>query len=122
VVIVDTSAWIDLIRGLPTPVEELLGQNRIVLHPFVFGELMLNGLPSSGPFSAAAFAKIAPAPVASTAETTAYIGWAKLAGMGVGYVDTHLLVSAKLLSGGCILSQDRNLRLQAERLSLAYVP
>ena len=119
-VIVDTSTWIDHIRGLPTPVADLLGQGRILLHPFVFGELMLNGLPKSGPFSTVAFGKLASAPVASAAEISAFIQWGKLAGTGIGFVDTHLLLSAKLLINGCILSQDRNLRTQAERLDLAF--
>ena len=119
-IIVDTSTWIDHIRGLPTLVEELLGQSRIALHPFVFGELMLNGLPKSGPFSPTAFSKLASAPMASVAEVSAFIAWAKLAGTGVGYVDANLLATARLIPGGCIMSQDRNLRLQAERLGLAY--
>jgi predicted nucleic acid-binding protein len=121
-VIVDTSAWIDHIRGLSTPVEELLGQGCVLLHPFVFGELMLNGLPKSGPFSAKAFGKLASSPVANPAEVNAFIQWAELAGKGVGYVDTHVLLSAKLIPGGCVLSQDRNLLGQAHRLGLAYQP
>ena len=81
---------------------------------------MLNGLPKSGPFSTAAFGKLASAPVASAAEISAFIQWGKLAGTGIGFVDTHLLLSAKLLINGCILSQDRNLRTQADRLDLAF--
>lgn len=119
-VIVDTSAWVDHIRGLPTPVEELLGEGKIVLHPFVFGELLLNGLPKSGPFSAAAFAKLAVAPVASATEVAAFIQWAKLAGQGVGYVDTHLLLSAKISDNTTLLTTDGNLKEQAERFGVAY--
>jgi predicted nucleic acid-binding protein len=120
VVIVDTSAWIDHIRGLSTPVEDLLGQGKILLHPFVFGELMLNGLPKSGPFSPAAFGKLAPAGVASQAEVAAFIQWESLAGKGVGYVDTHLLLSARISADVSLLSHDKNLRTQAERLGVAY--
>lgn len=119
-IIVDTSAWVDHIRGLSTPVEDVLGQGRIALHPFVFGELLLNGLPKSGPFAASAFATYAEAPVATPAEVAAFVQWAKLAGKGIGYVDTHLLISARYLPEGSVLTTDRNLREQAERLGVAY--
>ena len=119
-VIVDTSTWINHIRGLSTPVEALLGKGRIALHPFVFGELLLNGLPKSGPFSPSAFEKLAPAPLANSAEVAAFITWAKLAGKGVGYVDAHLLVSARITEGASLLTSDNDLRAQAERFELAY--
>ncbi|MEP6784937.1 MAG: VapC toxin family PIN domain ribonuclease [Sphingomonadales bacterium] len=105
---------------MTTPVEGLLGQGRIVLHPFVFGELLLNGLPKSGPFSASAFATYAVAPLATTPEVAAFIQWAKLSGKGVGYVDTHLLISARYLPDGKLLTSDNDLRAQAERLGVAY--
>lgn len=121
-IIVDTSTWVDHMRGLSTPVEELLGQGRIALHPFVLGELLLNGLPKSGPFSASAFATFATAPVATPPEVAAFIQWAKLAGKGVGYVDTHLLISARYMPEGAVLTTDNNLLAQAERLGVAYIP
>jgi predicted nucleic acid-binding protein len=121
-IIVDTSTWIDHIRGLSTQVEDLLGQGRIMLHPFVFGELLLSGLPKSGPFSARAFSEYAVAPLATPAEVAAFIKWGELAGKGVGYVDTHLLISARYLPDGVLLTTDSNLRTQAERLGVAYAP
>jgi len=121
VIIVDTSAWVDHIRGLSTPIVDLLGQGRIALHPFVLGELLLNGLPRTGPFAASAFARYTSPPVASAPEVAAFIQWAKLAGKGVGYVDTHLLLSAHYVDDGKILTGDNDLRIQAERLGVAYV-
>lgn len=120
-IIVDTSSWIDHLRGIDSPLDEILGSGLELLHPFVHGELLLNGLPKRGAF-AERLQGLKPAPVATPADVAAFIVWAKLAGTGVGYVDTNLLVSAKLISSGCILSQDRNLRIQAERLGLAYQP
>lgn len=121
-VIVDTSIWVEHIRGISTPVEDLLGQGRIVLHPFVFGELLLNGLPKSGPFSPTAFGKLATADVATPSEVAAFILWAKLAGQGVGYVDVHLLLSARLMDDASILTQDGDLRAQASRFGLLFAP
>jgi predicted nucleic acid-binding protein len=119
VIIVDTSVWVDHIRGLPTPLEDLLGTGQIALHPFVLGELLLNGLPRRSKLTVD-LSDLPRAPVASPEEVAAFIGWAKLAGRGIGYVDTHLLVSAKLLPDGQVLSFDGNLMIQAERFDLAY--
>ena len=118
-IIPDTSIWVDLFRG---------GQNllatepdltrRRLLHPFVYGELLLGGLPKDDALRAA-LAALRSAPIADVREIGAFIQWAKLAGTGIGYVDAHLLVSAKMI-GGSILTLDKNLHAQAVRLGVAY--
>lgn len=117
-IIVDTSVWIDHLRGIDSTLDEILGSGAELLHPFVYGELLLNGLPKHGDF-AERLDRLKPAPVGTPADVAAFILWARLAGTGVGYVDTHLLVSARLC-GASILTQDRNLRKQSERLGLCY--
>jgi predicted nucleic acid-binding protein len=77
VILVDTSIWIAHIRGISTPLDDILGQAEIVMHPFVLGELLLNGLPKQGAFSVDAFGRYAAAPVASVAEVTSFIQWAR---------------------------------------------
>jgi predicted nucleic acid-binding protein len=118
VIVVDTSVWIDHIRGIPTPLANLFGQGRIGLHLFVMGELLLNGLPRNSQF-ASDLADLPEAPVASPSEVAAFIVWAKLTCTGVGYVDAHLLVSATLTTGS-VMTNDKNLVAQAERLGIAY--
>lgn len=120
-IIIDTSIWIDHLRGIDTPLDEVLGSGAELLHPFVYGELLLNGLPKRGAF-AERLLGLRPAPVATAADVAAFIVWAKLAGTGVGYVDTHLLVSAKLLPTAVIMTKDNDLGAQAQRLGVAYAP
>jgi predicted nucleic acid-binding protein len=120
VIIVDTSIWVEHIRGGKTPLRKLLDSARVLLHPFVFGELLLHGLPRRGSLSTSLSELEAP-PVATPEEAAAFIIWAKLAGTGVGYVDTHLLVSARMLPAGKLLTRDNKLRTQAQRLGVAYV-
>ena len=120
-IVVDTSIWIDHVRGKETHLSNLLGQGKITIHPFVLGELLLNGLSKFSDL-ASDIDDLPEAPVASSAEVAAFIAWAKLAGKGIGYVDTHLLLSAKLLPHGKILTQDKSLHAQAEKLGLAYIP
>ena len=92
-----------------------------MLHPYVYGELALGGLPTKGA-AAEEMLELARPPVASAAETLAFISWAELAGTGIGYVDTHLLISARLLGTGKVLTSDKRLKKQAERLGVAYTP
>lgn len=108
-------------RGIDSPLDDILGSGIEMLHPMVYGELLLNGLPKQGAF-AERLMMLKSAPVAATPDVAAFIGWAKLAGTGVGYVDTHLLVSARLISDGKVLTRDKALRDQAERFNLAYKP
>lgn len=120
-IIVDTSIWVEHIRGGKTPLGKLLDSARVLLHPFVFGELLLHGLPHKGALSAN-LSELEVPPVATAEEAAAFITWAELAGTGIGYVDTHLLVSARMLPAGKLLSLDTKLHAQAERLGVAYAP
>jgi predicted nucleic acid-binding protein len=121
-IIADTSVWVDHFRGKPTLLEaEPALLARRLLHPFVLGELLLGGLPRAGK-EWQQLNDLKPAVVADPSEVNAFIIWAGLTGTGIGYVDTHLLVSAKMISGGRILTKDQNLHTQAERLDLAYLP
>lgn len=119
-ILIDTSTWVDHFRGMDTllasqPVQSV----RRLLHPFVYGELLLGGLPKNDAVREV-LADLHPAPVADPSEVAAFIEWAGLAGTGIGYVDTHLLVSARMVENGCLLTQDRNLLEQAQRLDIAY--
>lgn len=98
---------------------ELITESNIALHPYIYGELLLGGLPSKG-IAAQQLLKLERSPVASASEAAAFIEWAELSGTGIGYVDSHLLMSAKLLANGSVLTKDKNLHAQAERLGLAY--
>lgn len=120
-IIVDTSIWVDHIRGIETPLSDLLGSGHEMLHPFVYGELLLNGLPKRGPL-AERLQGLKSAPVAAAADVAAFIEWGKLAGTGIGYVDAHLLVSAKLVPNGMLMTKDQNLATQARRFDLDYRP
>jgi len=119
VIVVDTSVWIDHF-GRPEPdLKALVASGDVCLHPYVFGELLLGGLPANG--TIAEQLQLLPAPpVAKVGEAATFIGWAGLTGTGVGYVDAHLLVSARLLGNGSVLTRDKRLRIQAKRLGLAY--
>lgn len=118
-IIVDTSVWIDHFRAPDINLANLIAEGDIGLHPFVLGELLLGGLPAAGEVSRL-LDQLAQPPMASVQETAAFIAWGRLAGTGIGYVDVSLLVSAKLLGTGTVLTKDKWLHAQANRLALAY--
>lgn len=118
-ILVDTSAWVDHFRRPEPALAALIADGDIALHPYTFGELLLGGLPA-GSEIAELLLSLAQAPVASTQETAAFIAWAKLPGTGVGYVDTHLLMSARLIPLGRLMTRDKRLQAQAERLGVAF--
>ena len=115
--IVDTSIWINHFRRPNADLEYLLDECRVVMHPFVIGELacgsmgrrhevlrLLEALPT--------------APVATSDEVLTFIERQHLHGSGLGWTDVHLLASARL-SRQSLWSADRRLREAALRLGLA---
>jgi predicted nucleic acid-binding protein len=117
VILVDTSVWVEhLRRGLPR-LATLLQEGKVLIHPWVIGELacgnlsrrhqvleLLQGLPA--------------ATVASDAEVLLLIERKRLMGRGIGYVDVHLLASARL-SHCRLWTQDRRLASVAQEQGLA---
>jgi len=117
VILVDTSVWVEHLRhGLPR-LATLLQEGEVLIHPSVIGELacgnlrnrsqmleLLQGLPA--------------ATVASDAEVLLLIERDRLLGRGIGYVDAHLLASARL-SHCRLWTQDRRLAALAQEQGLA---
>ena len=111
-ILVDTSVWVEHLRhGLPR-LAMLLQGGEVLIHPWVIGELacgnlrnrsqvleLLQGLPAAS--------------VASDAEVLLLIERDRLMGRGIGYVDAHLLASARL-SRCRLWTQDRRLAGVAE--------
>lgn len=94
-VLVDTSVWVEhLRRGLPE-LARLLGVGSVVCHPFVLGELACGNLKNRQEILEL-LQTLCICPVASHEEVLAFIETNHLMGRGLGYIDMHLLASAKL--------------------------
>ena len=124
-ILVDTSIWIDhLNRGNYPQLEDLLVRERIVMHPYVIGEIALGSI-KRRPDRIAFLNDIHSIPVANHAEVMALVEAAKLHGTGLGYVDANLLASVSALGpdrATRIWTRDERLNAQAQRLGLAYRP
>jgi len=117
-VLVDTSVWVEhLRRGLPALAKQL-DAAAVVCHPFVMGELACGNLRNRREILEL-LQTLCTCPVAAHEEVLHFIESNRLMGLGLGYVDVHLLASAAL--GGLPLwTLDRTLQTTAVRLNAAW--
>ena len=93
--VVDTSVWVDHLRRRNATLVGLLEQAQVWTHAFVVGELACGNLAQRNKVLSALTA-LPHAPVASHDEVLAFLETHRLMGRGLGWVDVHLLVSARL--------------------------
>lgn len=118
-ILVDTSVWIDHFRVGDETVAALLDSGRVLVHPFVIGELALGQLRQRRAVLTA-LQDLPPATAATHAEVLLFIEQHALASQGIGYVDAHLLASTRLSAGSALWTHDKRLAEVAKRLGLAW--
>jgi predicted nucleic acid-binding protein len=118
VILVDTSVWIDHLRSTNQRLATLLTNNSVLAHPFVIGELALGTLRDPENVLGS-LGKLPQAVKAEDAEVLQLIRTRNLAGLGIGYVDSHLLASTLLTPGASFWTYDKRLAAVASRLALA---
>jgi predicted nucleic acid-binding protein len=117
-VLVDTSVWVDHLRSGDAGLQEALREGGVIAHPFVIGELacgnlhqrlkvltLLESLPSAA--------------VATHEEVLTLLDAQRLYGKGLGYVDIHLLASARL-SHAKLWTRDKSLQRAAAGLKISF--
>src|SRR5260370_35738229 len=115
-VLADTSVWIEHFRyGEPTLADHL-SDGRVLMHPFVCGELACGTLKNRGVVLSDLHA-LPSATQATAAEVLKLIEDRKLWGRGLGWIDVHLLSSA-LLSHCAFWTLDKRLAEAARDLRL----
>jgi predicted nucleic acid-binding protein len=117
-ILVDTSVWIDHLRNNEPVLAELLLQNQVLCHSFVRGELALGNLQQRNKILTA-LDDLPQAPLVFTEEVNIFIENHQLFGLGIGYVDAHLLASTRLLGNARVWTRDKRLLLVATKLKLA---
>jgi predicted nucleic acid-binding protein len=93
--LVDTSVWVDHLRRRNATLSSLLEQAQIWTHAFVVGELACGNLGQRAKILES-LATLPHAPMASHEEALAFLEAHRLMGRGLGWIDVHLLASAKL--------------------------
>ena len=112
--LVDTSVWIDHFRRGNQTLAARLEDGVVCCHPFVIGELACGGL-SDRDHVLALLAVLPQPPLAEHDEVLEFVNRNGLAGSGLGWVDVHLLASARL-GGIGIWTLDRHLERAAAEI------
>ena len=115
--LVDTSVWIDHFRkGNPT-LKQLLNEGEVLTHPFIIGELACGNLKNRSEILGL-LNELPKAVVAENSEVMHFIEENHLYGMGIGWIDVHLVASA-MLSKASMLTLDKPFKKVAKRLNLS---
>ena len=117
-VLVDTSVWVRHLRDDHPRLLALLQDAEVTCHPFVVGELSCGTMRNRGEILGLLQA-LPVAPVAELPEFLDFVEAHGLAGCGIGFVDVHLLASARLARLP-LWTLDRRLKSVAGRMGVSY--
>ena len=116
--LVDTSVWIDHLRHGDAALTAALEAGQVWMHSFVLGELACGNLRSRVEVLGLLQA-LPPMPVSTDKEVLFFIDQHELMGRGIGYIDVHLLASARL-GGAQLWTRDKRLHTVAAELGLVH--
>lgn len=117
-ILVDTSIWIDHLRRRDERLVGLLNSSQVLAHPFVIGELSLCSLRNRNEVLSR-LSDLPSASIATNEEAMTFITQNALHGLGIGFIDAHLLASVRLSSGTVLWTRDKRLLAASVRLGLA---
>lgn len=117
-ILVDTSIWIDHLRAGDAELVTLLHDGDVLAHAWVTGELALGHLLQRNEVLDLLH-NLPQATVATDVEVLALIDHRQLSGLGIGYVDAHLLASTILTADARLWTRDRRLGAVADQLGIA---
>ena len=118
-ILVDTSIWIDHLRSGEPALATALEGGRVLMHPFVLGELACGNLKNRSEVLWL-LRDLPAAPTATDPEALVLIERRALMGRGIGYIDVHLLASTALEGVAWLWTRDRRLAETAAELELAF--
>ena len=116
-VLVDTSVWADHFRRRDTRLGGLLENTLVLTHPFVIGELACGNLARRSEVLSA-LRELPQVALADHGEVLDFLDTHALQGRGLGWIDLHLLASARLARVR-LWCHDKRLAEAARSLSLS---
>jgi predicted nucleic acid-binding protein len=119
-ILIDTSVWVDHLRKSEPALQGLLLGGAVLVHPLVTGELAMGNL-NRREVVLRDLRNQPQAVVARDSEVLQFVAYHSLFGLGIGYIDAHLLASTKMTHGALLWTRDRRLRDVAVQLSMAAV-
>lgn len=116
-ILVDTSVWIDHLRVGDPKLGSRLQNGQVLTHPCVIGELALGQLSHRSEILGL-LRNLPHAQTATHAEVLNLVENRHLFGLGIGYVDAHLLAATLLTAGAGLWTRDKRLAAVAAQLRL----
>jgi predicted nucleic acid-binding protein len=120
-VLVDSSVWIDHLRKPVLKFYELLERHDVLAHPLLIGEIAMGSLKNRAPFLQS-LSELPMAILAREEEVLRMVESEALHGLGIGYIDAHLLAATRLTPDAELWTRDKRLDSIAEALGLRYAP
>ena len=117
-VLVDTSIWGIHLRQGSRRLEKLLMDAEVMCHPFIIGEIACGNLKNRNEILSL-LQSLPMSPTIEFDELLFFIDQNDLMGKGVGFVDVHLLASARL-TGVPLWTADKKLKSAADQLELTF--
>jgi predicted nucleic acid-binding protein len=115
-ILADTSVWVNHFRYGDAQLSRALLDGRILMHPFVIGEIACGSL-RSRPKVLSDLQRLPAAVAADHEEVLGFLDRHRLFGAGIAWIDAHLLASARL-SNCRLWTLDAHLLTAATRLHL----
>lgn len=117
--LVDTSVWVDHFRRRNARLVACLESGQVSIHPFVIGELACGNLARRT--EVLSLLQSLPAlSVIEHEEVLEFVGALRLHGRGLGWIDMHLLASARLARVP-LWTMDKRLAVAAGTVGVAFV-
>jgi predicted nucleic acid-binding protein len=116
-ILADTSVWIDHFRDNDERLAAYLAAEKVAIHPFIIGELAMGNF-SSRTQRLADLREIEPIDVATEDEVMLMIERFRLYGLGIGYIDAHLITATQLTPDTVLWTRDKRLHAACVRLGL----
>jgi predicted nucleic acid-binding protein len=120
-ILADTSIWIDHLRVGDHALAACLDEGHVLMHPFIVGELACGSLRNRAQLLAL-WRRLPQALLATHVEVMYFIEQNGLMGKGLGYIDAHLLTSAKISGARGLWTRDRRLAELAHALGCSVQP
>lgn len=117
-VLVDTSIWVSHLRQGESGLETLLMNAEVMCHLFIIGELACGNLKNRNEIISLLHS-LPLAPTIEFEEFLFFVDQNQLMGIGIGFVDVHLLASAQL-AGVSLWTADKKLKAAADQLKLTF--
>lgn len=113
-ILADTSIWIDHFRSGDIELIKIIGDDLLLCHPAIIGELALGSLQDRTAVLAF-FSAQREATVATHDEVMTLIEKHCIFSIGIGYTDAHLLASVLLDHRTSLWTRDKRLKVAAEK-------